>query len=120
MVNNMNYVEKKTRTQILLTFANDKGPKVMVYHTGPTEEKPEVPAAKLHIPIQLEKVEKKTMQAEEDNKEAEKVEKDEDMVEKDEKVKPMEEKKLSGILKKDSSRKFSLMEGRDCVTEKQP
>ena len=95
--------------------------KVMVYHTGPTEEKPEVPAAKLQIPIQLEKVEKKTMQTEEDNKEAEKVEKDEEMVEKDEKVKPiMEEKKLSGILKKDTSRKFSLMEGRDCVTEKQP
>ena len=94
--------------------------KVMVYHTGPTEEKPEVPAAKLHIPIQLEKVEKKTMQTEEDIKEAEKVEKYEEMVEKDEKVKPMEEKKLSGILKKDTSRKFSLMEGRDCVTEKQP
>ena len=78
--------------------------------TGPTEEKPEVPAAELQIPIQLEKVEKKKMQTEEDYKE----------VEKDEKVKPMEEKKLSGILKKDTSRKFSLMEGRDCVTEKQP
>ena len=112
MVNNMNYVEK-TCAQILLTFANDKGTKLMVYHTGPTEEKLEVPAAKLHIPVQLEKVEKKTMQTEEDDKEAEKVEKDEEM-------KPMEEKKLSGILKKDTSRKFSLMEGRDCVTEKQP
>ena len=119
MVNNMNYVEK-TCAQILLTFANDKGTKLMVYHTGPTEEKLEVPAAKLHIPVQLEKVEKKTMQTEEDDKEAEKVEKDEEMVEKDEKVKPLGEKKLSGILKKDTSRKFSLMEGRDCVTEKQP
>ena len=119
MVNNMNYVEK-TCAQILLTFANDKGTKLMVYHTGPTEEKLEVPAAKLHIPVQLEKVEKKTMQTEEDDKEAEKVEKYEEMVEKDEKVKPMEEKKLSGILKKDTSRKFSLMEGRDCVMEKQP
>ena len=41
-------------------------------------------------------------------------------MEKDEEMKPMEEKKLSGILKKDTSRKFSLMEGRDCVMEKQP
>ena len=119
MVNNVNYIDKRNALKFYCLLQMTKDLKSW-FITGPTEEKPEVPAAELQIPIQLEKVEKKTMQTEEDNKEAEKVEKDEEMVEKDEKVKPMEEKKLSGILKKDTSRKFSLMEGRDCVTEKQP
>ena len=109
MVNNVNYIDKRHALKFYCLLQMTKDLKSW-FITGPTEEKPEVPAAELQIPIQLEKVEKKTMQTEEDYKE----------VEKDEKVKPMEEKKLSGILKKDTSRKFSLMEGRDCVTEKQP